>query len=75
METKGDGETCLILREGYIRDDDWNFTSSMVYLSDTTAGGVLSAAPDTAGDQVQRVGDAVSADIMYFCPSIDVGEI
>lgn len=75
LESKGDGEACLILREGYIRDDDWEFTAWMVYLSDTTAGGVLSVAPGDSGDQIQRIGDAKSADIMYFDPSIDVGEI
>lgn len=75
LESKTDGQTCKILREGYIRDDDWNFTAWMVYLSDSPAGGVLSTPPGDSGDQVQRVGDAVSADVMYFNPSIDVGEI
>lgn len=75
LESKTDGQTCKLLRQGYIRDDTWNFTAAMVYLSDTTAGSVLSAAPSDSGDQVQRVGQAKSADIMYFNPSIDVGEI
>jgi len=75
LESKGDGQACKLLRQGYIRDDSWDFTGAMVYLSDTTAGGVLSAAPSDTGDQVQRVGQAKTADILFFNPSIDVGEV
>ena len=75
LESKGDGEACLVLIMGYIRDDTWNFTATEVYLSDTTAGGVLSTAPDTEGDQVQRIGIAFHADKMFFYPSYDIGEI
>ena len=75
LETKGNGEACLVLILGYIRDDTWDFTATEVYLTDGTAGGVLSAAPADAGDQVQRIGFAFHADKMFFNPSIDVGEI
>jgi len=46
----------------------------MVYTS-ATAGGVTSTPPSAAGQQLQRVGQAKSADILFFDPSIDVGEI
>lgn len=75
LESKVDGEACLILILGYIRDDDWNFTATEVYLSDITAGGVLSVVPSDSGDQIQRLGFAYHADKMFFNPSIDVGEI
>ena len=75
LETKADGQACLVLIFGYIRDDSWTFTASMVYLSDGTAGGILSAAPSDAGDQVQRLGFAFHANKMFFNPSFDVGEI
>jgi hypothetical protein len=76
LESKGDGEECLMLVLGYIRDDSaFEFTSAIAYLSDGTAGAILYAAPSDSGDQVQRVGIGISADIMYFNPSIDVGEI
>jgi hypothetical protein len=75
LETKADGAACLVLIFGYIRDDSWDFTTTEVYVSDTTAGGVLSTAPSDAGDQVQRLGFAFHADKMFFNPSIDVGEI
>jgi len=75
LEDKGDGQACLILIMGYIRDDDYNFTATEVYLSDGTAGDMLSAAPGDSGDQVQRLGFAFHADKMFFNPSYDVGEI
>ncbi len=75
LESKNDGEACLILIIGYIRDDSWDFTSAEVYLSDVVAGEVLSSPPGDSGDQVQRLGFAFHADKMFFNPSIDVGEI
>lgn len=76
LESKADGQTCKMLVEGYIRDDvDFEFTGAMVYVSAATAGLMTSTAPSTAGNQVQRVGVAKSADILFFSPSIDVGEI
>ena len=76
LETKGNGEACLMLVRGYIRDDDaYQFTTAIGYLSIATAGAVQYAAPSVSGNQVQRVGIGISADIMFFNPSIDVGEI
>jgi hypothetical protein len=75
LETKADGATCKLLRMGYIRDDTWDFAGSMVYLSDATAGATTTTAPSTSEHFVQRVGQAKSADIMYFNPSIDIGEV
>jgi len=75
LETKSDGQTCLMLVKGYIRDDSaFEFAGAMVYGS-VTPGAMSSTAPVDAGDQVQRVGVAKSADILFFDPSIDVGEI
>ena len=76
LESKSDGQTCLMLVKGYIRDDSaFEFTASMVYAS-VTPGTMSSTAPTEAGDQVQRVGVATSsADFLFFDPSIDVGEI
>ncbi len=35
LEDKIDGQNCIMLVMGYIRDDDWNFTGAMVYASVT----------------------------------------
>lgn len=76
LEDKGDGETCLMLVKGYIRDDSaFEATIAIAYLSITTAGAVQYAVPSVSGNQVQRVGIFISADILYFAPSMDVGEI
>jgi hypothetical protein len=76
LEIKADSETCKMLVKGYIRDDSaFEFAGAMVYVSATTAGAMTSTAPSTTGQQVQRTGVAKSADILFFDPSIDVGEI
>ena len=76
LETKADGEACLMLVQGYIRDDStFQFTAAIGYLSITTAGAVQYAVPSVAGNQIQRVGIGISADILFFNPSMDVGEI
>ena len=75
LESKDDSQDCLMLVKGYIRgDDEFDFGASMVYAS-VTPGTMSSTAPTETGDQVQRVGVAKSADILFFNPSIDVGEI
>jgi len=76
LETKGDGQACLMLVSGYIRDDDaFEFTTATVFLSITTAGATQSTVPSVAGNQIQIVGTAISADIMEYSPSMDVGEV
>jgi len=75
LESKTDGQTCLMLVKGYIRDDSaFEFAAAMVY-ANVTPGAMSSTAPTETGDQLQRVGTAKSADILFFNPSIDVGEI
>lgn len=76
LESKGDGEACLMLVRGYVRDDSaFEATIAIAYLSISTAGAVQYAAPSVSGNQIQRVGIFISADILYFAPSMDVGEI
>jgi len=76
LESKGDGDACLMLVKGYIRDNSaFEATVAIAYLSITTAGAVQYAVPSASGNQVQRVGICISADILYFAPSLDVGEI
>lgn len=75
LESKTDGQTCLMLVKGYVRgDNEFDFGAAIVYTS-VTPGAMSSTAPTETGDQVQRVGVAKSADILFFDPSIDVGEI
>ena len=76
LETKANAETCLMLVKGYIRDDSaFDFGASKIFLNDDTAGTCDDTAPAESGDQIQVVGTAKSADILFFNPSTDVGEI
>ncbi len=76
LESKGDGETCLMLVKGYIRDDSaFDFGAARIFLNDDTFGAADDTAPAESGDQIFVVGEAKSADILYFDPSKDVGEI
>lgn len=65
-----DGDTGLILLHGFIREDDWNFTSfgQALYVH-TTDGDMVQTAPSGATDIVRVVGYAHdNADTIYFCP-------
>ena len=76
VEGKGANQTCTIIRQGYVRNDSWSaFTDSIVYLSTATAGKMQSSVPDSSGDQIKRVGQAVDSKIIFFNPSQDIGEV
>ena len=63
----GTGSRVLLL-QGFIRDDSWNWTvGGDIYIS-TTTGGLTQTAPSGSGDQVQKIGFAWTADIIYFSP-------
>jgi hypothetical protein len=69
-----DTATGTILLHGFIRDDTWAWTAgSTLYLSET-AGAMTHTAPSTDGAFVQVVGTALSPDVVYFNPSMDVIE-
>jgi hypothetical protein len=65
-----------VLTVGYYRDDSWNWTpGGLIYISPSTAGGLTQTRPSTTGQQVQIVGFAVSADVIYFNPDYTYVEI
>jgi hypothetical protein len=69
-----DTATGTILLHGFIRDDTWAWTAgSTLYLSET-AGAMTHTAPSTDGAFVQVVGVALSPDVVYMNPSMDVIE-
>jgi len=70
----GDTATGTVLLQGFIRDDTFNFTTgSTLYLSET-AGAMTHTAPTTDGAFVNVVGVALSPDVVYINPSMDVIE-
>ena len=69
-----DTATGTILLHGFIRDDTWTWTAgSTLYLSET-AGAMTHTAPSTDGAFVLVIGVALSPDVVYINPSMDVIE-
>ena len=66
----------IFLLSGYMRDDTWAWTvGGLLFADETTAGGMDQTAPAGSGDQVQVVGYALTADIVYFNPCLEMVEI
>jgi hypothetical protein len=63
-----------VLIEGQICETDWDWDAGLLYLS-ATAGDMTQTAPAGAGDQVVVVGWALSADTIYFKPSLVLVEV
>lgn len=54
---------------GFVREDDWNWTvGSPLFIGATTAGGLTATAPSTTGQFVRCIGQAISADEIWFNP-------
>jgi len=76
VDAVGVNDAGIFLIEGFIRQDAWGWTiGALLYASDTTAGAVIATAPDTTNDMVQRIGIAVTADIMWFRPDLTMIKI
>lgn len=70
----------LVLMRGFITETDWNWTvGALMYLDDDPTENegwtMVAGIPATAGDQVQVLGVAVSADTIYFHPEFDLTEV
>jgi len=76
IATINEDATGLVLCRGFVRDDSWDWTvGGLIYLDDSTAGGLTQTAPSDVGDQVVVVGFATHADRMYFNPSYVLVEV
>ena len=69
-----DTATGTILLHGFIRDDTWNWTTGSTLYASETAGAMTHTAPTTDGAFVVVVGVALSPDVVYINPSMDVIE-
>lgn len=63
-----------ILIRGTMRYDAWNWTAAEVWLDAATAGAGTSTQPSTTGNQIQYIARALTADVLFFNPSNDIGE-
>tara|TARA_R110000824_G_scaffold114186_1_gene264491 strand:+ start:5620 stop:6951 length:1332 start_codon:yes stop_codon:yes gene_type:complete len=70
-----DTATGTILLQGFIRDDTWNWTLGGIMYASETAGAMTQTAPTTSGAFVQALGIALSADVVYFNPSLTLVEV
>lgn len=60
---------------GITRDDSWSWTIGGLIYASCTTGALTQTAPSGSGDQVQIVGWALTATIMYFNPSYEMVEV
>ena len=73
--TAGSGtENIDVLVLGCMRYDTYDFTVGSDVFVTATPGGLDETAPSSTGHYVQKVGIAMSADILYVNPSLDVIE-
>lgn len=64
-----------LLHKGYVRYDTWNWTPGDILHAGNTAGAIQQPAPSGSGDQVQIVGYAITADIIFFNPQLVMVEV
>jgi hypothetical protein len=69
-----DTATGTILLHGFVRDDTWTWTTGGVLYLSETAGAMTHTAPTTSGAFVQAIGIALSPDVAYINPSLDIIE-
>jgi len=60
---------------GYVRDNAWAWTIGGYLWVHTTGGNPTQTQPSGSGDQVQALGIALSADIIYFNPDLTLVEV
>jgi len=65
-----------VMIQGVFRHDDWAFGTKgqAAYIEEADPGDLSTTAPNDDGDYVQRVGVAVTDDVLLVMPSIDVIE-
>ena len=65
-----------VMTHGIFRHDDWNFGTKgqAVYVEEADPGDLSLTPPNDDGDYAQRVGVAVTDDVLLVMPSIDVIE-
>lgn len=79
LESKVNGETCLLLQPGgYARNDSWSWTdtgSVRILYAGHTPGVLSEEEPTLSGYIRQAVAVILASNIIYFYPSIDLEEV
>jgi hypothetical protein len=72
LEAGNDGDTKKVFLYGYIREDDWNWTTVGAPLFvHTTDGDMVETAPSAAADIIRVVGYVKDANSIFFNPGPD----
>jgi len=75
LDDKSADELCKLLLYGFLRDNSWSYTvGGLLYVS-ITAGSPTQTRPSGAGEQVQVIGFAYAATIIFFNPSYELVEV
>jgi hypothetical protein len=75
LATASADASCVMLSIGWARNDAWNWTTGGLLYASTTPGDMTQTAPSGTGDQQQVVGIAYPGDIVWFNPSLVLGEV
>ncbi len=69
------GNPFEFLLVGFMRHDAWGWTPGSLLYASVTGGEMSHTAPVGSGDQVQAVGIAITAAIVYFHPDLTLVEL
>lgn len=73
LQTSTGSKTVLL--KGFVRNDAWNWTPGSALYVSATVGTFTHTAPTTSGQQVQKIGYAYTADIIWFDPDLLIIEV
>jgi hypothetical protein len=72
LESKTSGQAMSVaLPNSVVRNDAWSWTPGAVLYMSETAGQITATQPTTSGAAIRVIGYALTATVIYFCPSPD----
>lgn len=70
------GSTGNFSEDCIIKNTGWSFTvGAELFIDPSTAGDITETVPSTSGDQIRKIGEALSSDTIRFNPSNDYYEV
>jgi len=74
LEAKGDGVSCIVLIEGWIREDDWDLAAGATVYIGNTGNPTTTVGDIGSGEWIRAIGHSYDADTIYFNPDAVWGE-
>ena len=75
MDAKSVGQAVKVLILGKVASAGWSWTVGAPIYGSCTAGGITQTAPSGSGDQVRKIGHALSSTTIIFNPDATIVEI